>query len=171
MAVYLKCKLWEEDLFFPWGRWVLCWSCSFQNGMEQTKRNTLKPRAARTTTCSMPAWSPILGRGWTFIDSLTPFTFLFIHSFNIYKSLTLGKAMFPPKSLLGFIVWVTLTFLLTPQRQRRCPRQRNGVPISPAVFGLQRSRSFTLRKGLQGPLLLEALFWKLELSTCSPTGI
>lgn len=95
--------------------------------MEQTKGNTLKPWAARTTTCCMPAWSPILGRGWTFIDSLTPFTFLFIHSFNIYKSFTLGKAMFPPKSLLGFIVCVMLTFFTDspeaktmPEAEERC---------------------------------------------------
>lgn len=46
---------------------------------------------------------------------------MLIPSFNIYKSFTLGKAVFPPKSLLGFIACVTLTFFTASPEAKMMP--------------------------------------------------
>lgn len=43
------------------------------------------------------------------------------HPFNIYKSFTLGKAVFPPKSRLGFIVCITLTFFTDSPEAKMMP--------------------------------------------------
>lgn len=154
---------------FPMGRWVLCWSCSFQNGMEQTKRNTLEATSSENYHLLYASViPPILGRGWTFIDSLTPFTFLFIHSFNIYKSLTLGKAMFPPKAYLDLSCGSHWLFYWLPEA-KTMPECRGMVCLFLLLCLVSKDPGHSLSgRACRDLFFFEALFWKLDRNNVQP---
>ena len=96
------------------------------------------------------------------------FTHLFIHSFNIYKSFTLGKALFPPKSLLGFIVCVTLTFFTDSPEAEMMPELEEQCAYFSCCVWSPNIPGHSLRNGLQGLLLLKHHF---ESQSCQQAAL